>query len=638
MPKVLLILLIIVVGALPSFYLYWSARKTQRKHQWISYLLRWTGCSLLLALLFWPSFKRTTYKEVLPELVFIEDASNSVEKSLTATQIANKNEFITALQSKVNLTHLYFAENIHADSSQVNKTVSGITSALQHAINIAEQTKAKGIVLLSDGINNIGQSYLDLAAQTSVPIYTIGVGDSTKPKDLAIKQLYYNDIVTVGHEFEILATAYFQKVPPGNYVITLSQNGQQLQQKTIALHGGMSYQDVSFILKASQTGIFTYTISIKPAENELNIANNTATATIEALEQKIKTIVLYTEPHPDINAIVRTLSSNQKFEITTKSITENIDLSTYDLIVAHQLPLSSLPKEKAKWIIGNEEKAYVPNAQSPQFNDNHPLHSILSQGIAAIEQWPPLQSGAKTQMGNPIIMQHDQPIWYIQDTEQQLVTNGIGLWKWRMHNFKVWQNFDAFNQLVFQSLDLLTLKQQKNPLVLKGLKGAYYANEAIQVSAYTINKLGQQDNTYELKAKLYHEDQEIMEVNPILYSNYYKIPISKLGNGNYKLKVSANIDGKLHTVEQLFEVLAIDLESLQTNAIWSDLIQLSLATNGRFTPIDSITSLNMLEGNLLNISIKEDVSLVSLIDYKWILGLVLALFISEWLIRKYFYA
>lgn len=637
MPKALLILLIIVIGVLPSAYLYWSAMKAQRKHQWIAYILRWVACSTLLALLFWPQFKRTSYKEVLPEIIIVEDASYSVEKSLSAAQIAAKNQFVASLQPKANLTHLYFGEKVNTDTSQINKSVSGISSALQQAIHLAAQTKAKGIVLLSDGVNNVGQSYLDLAAQTNVPVYTIGVGDSTKPKDLSIKQLYYNDIVTVGHDFEISATAYFQKVPPGNYIITVSQNGQHLQQQTIVYKAATAYQDISFILKANKAGIYSYTISLKPVENELNIANNIATATIEVLEQQIKTLVVYTEPHPDIHAIMRTLGSNQKFEVSAQSFDENIDFNSYDLIVAHQVKAAFLPKEKAKWIIGNEEKAYVQSAESPTFNDNHPLQAILSQGIAAIEQWPPLQLGAKSQIGNPIIMQQDQPIWYIQESDQQLITNGVGLWKWRMHNFKVWQNFDAFNQLIFQSLDLLTLKLQKNPLLLKGLKGTYYANEAIQVSAYTINKLGIQDNRYELTAKLYHDEREIMDVTPILYSNYYKLPISKLGNGKYKLKVNANIDGKIHTVVQSFEVLAIDLESLQTDAAWNDLIQISMATNGNFTPIDSIASFDFNNDNVLNISIIEDVSLANLIDYKWILALVLLLFIAEWLIRKYFY-
>lgn len=638
MPKVLLILLIALLGILPSVYLYWVSRKANRKHQWISYLLRWAGCSLLLALLFWPSFSSVSYKEVMPELIVVEDVSHSVAKIWTPDQLEAKSDFIASLKQQSSLQHLYFGANISSDTQAVDKNVSGITYALQHALSTATQTNAKGIILFSDGINNIGPSYNDLAAQFNIPVYVVGVGDSTKPMDIAIQQLYYNEIVTQGHDFEIVATTFFQKVPPGRYKITLAQQNQFLQQKEVVYKEGEPYQDISFILKANAAGRYNYTITLQAIDNELNIANNSATANIEVLDQKVKTLIVYTALHPDVNAIMRTLQANNKFEVAVKSMSEQPDFSIYDLIIGHQIRADALPKEKAKWLIGNEAQQYNQRTQSPQFNDNHPLQSILGQAIQSIEQWPPLTTSPSQYTGDAIIYQQDQPIWYLQAAEQQLITNGVDLWKWRMQNYKTNQNFDAFHQLVYQSLDLLTLKQQKQPLIIKGLKGTYYAHEAINVSAYVINKLGLQDNTYELSAKIMHEDQTILTINPVLYSNFYKLPVSKLGNGQYQLQVNATIDGKLYTVNQSFEVLAIDLESLQTAAEWSNLEQLATATNGQFVPIDSINTMNFNEDNLLKVSMKEEVSIKSLIDYKWLLALVLLIFIADWIIRKYLYA
>lgn len=637
MPSGLLFLLLIILGAIPSLFLLYKAQKAKNKHYWLSYVLRWLGTSLLLFLLFWPKFQSTSYEEILPEIIVLEDFSLSVKNAVSEEQILKKSTFLNYIKDKVKINHYYFGENVSSDFNAINNSQSAITNALQ-TLNAQELGKhTKGIILISDGVNNIGADINSLSEQLKLPVYCIGIGDSLRPVDIQIKQLFYNDIVSVNSDFEIVALINFQKVPAGSYEISLTQGGRTIQQKHIKYDGVQSFVEIGFITKLVQVGKYAYTVNIKPIAEEINTLNNSLSATIEATEVKIKTLLIYDEPHPDIKAISAALKSNEKFSVTTLHVKQQVDYKEYDLIIAHQVNIPAAADDKAKWIIGASNSSYSASMQNVKFNDQHHINQILSAYIKAIEQWPPIALGKNEFVGNPIISQ-GQPVWLINDNTQTLFTNGIGIWKWRMHNYKNYQNFDAFDQLVIQSLELLTLKQNKNPFILKGVKALYFANELINPSAYAINKLGQYDNSFTVDATLYNGEQllETLQVNPI--GNYYKIKMPALAAGTYTIKANVNIASKIYNIQQTFKVDSVNLEAMQTNADWNTLIQLAEQTNGKFVPIDSLNEHTLFDEQLLSITIQEKNTIKGLIDYKWLLAIVLAIFIIDGILRKYFYA
>lgn len=637
MPSGLLFLILIILGAIPSLFLLYKAQKAKNKHYWLSYVLRWLGTSLLLFLLFWPKFQSTTYEEVLPEVIVLEDFSLSAKKSYSEEQKLKKSTFLNQLKDKVKINHYYFGENVSTDSNAINHSQSAITNALQ-TVNAQELGKQmKGIILISDGVNNIGADINSISEQLKLPVYTIGLGDSLRPVDIQIKQLFYNDIVSVNSDFEIVALVNFQKVPSGSYEISLVQGSNTIQQKHIKYDGVQSFVEIGFITKLAHAGKYAFSVNIKSIADEINTLNNSLSATIEATEVKIKTLLIYDEPHPDIKAISAALKSNEKFSVTTLHVKQQVDYNEYDLIIAHQVNIPAAADDKAKWIIGASNGSYSSTMQNVKFNDQHHINQILSPYIKAIEQWPPLALGSNALVGDPIITQ-GQPVWAINDNTQTLITNGIGIWKWRMHNYKNYQNFDAFDQLVIQSLELLTLKQNKNPFILKGVKALYFANEMINPSAYAINKLGQYDNRYTVDAALYNGEQlvETLQVNPI--GNYYSIKMPALAAGTYSIKANADIDSKIYTIHQSFKVDSVNLEVMQTNADWNTLIRLAEQTNAKFVPIDSLKEHTMFDEQLLSITIQEKNTINGLIDYKWLLAIVLGIFIIDWILRKYFYA
>src|SRR5690606_11670240 len=129
---------------------------------------------------------------------------------------------------------------------------------------------------------------------------------------------------------------------------------------------------------------------------------------------------------------------------------------------------------------------------------------------------------------------------------------------------------------------------------------------------------------------------ETLQVNPI--GNYYRIKMPALAAGTYTIKANADIASKIYTIQQTFKVDSINLEAMQTNADWNTLMRLAEQTNAKFVPIDSLKEHTMFDEQLLSITIQENNTIKGLIDYKWLLAIVLGIFIIDWILRKYFYA
>ena len=112
--------------------------------------------------------------------------------------------------------------------------------------------------------------------------------------------------------------------------------------------------------------------------------------------------------------------------------------------------------------------------------------------------------------------------------------------------------------------------------------------------------------------------------------------MKNLTSGNYSYKVSVN--GQNINKYGKFKITNFQIEEQFTNANSKKLLKLANKTGGKLYYKDQIDQLktSLLENKSFYTTQKSIIKEQNLIDWKWILFIVISLFTAEWFIRKYY--
>jgi hypothetical protein len=165
----------------------------------------------------------------------------------------------------------------------------------------------------------------------------------------------------------------------------------------------------------------------------------------------------------------------------------------------------------------------------------------------------------------------------------------------------------------------------------------YYVNEIIEISASYVDENFNFDSRSKLWITVTDETSKFIKKIPFAaMNNKFVVELPTIPFGEYSYTVS--VENQDNSVSGSFKILPFEIEAQYTNANDQQLKKLANETNGR-------TFYNNQEQNLIDYLIKEtrfksiqknSISKTPLIDWKWILGLIVLSLSLEWFTRKYY--
>jgi hypothetical protein len=243
-----------------------------------------------------------------PVVAVLLDTSKSM--NLKGTQISRKEELqnllksdpFEKLSSKAELEIYGFADTIfHLNLN------GGYLDSLGKATSIGEAAKSvedklkeknlRGILIASDGANNLGEDPVWVAKSKDIPIYTYGVGEYTPPKDIAVEKIIYNDIGYVDNKIPVqvdISQVGFDNLKIPVSIKEVSQGGGKeiLAQENLTLGTSGGTQTVEFSITPQKEGIHQYELSVPQQKEELVQENNRRIFSIKVLKSKIKVLLV----------------------------------------------------------------------------------------------------------------------------------------------------------------------------------------------------------------------------------------------------------------------------------------------------------------------------------------------------------
>ncbi len=677
-----------LAGLAVALLLYYRDTTFQEKGAWLNGLLgvlRWLVFSTIAALLLSPLLKYLEKDIQDPIVVVAQDASESIALGMsdTAAYKASWKQLLGQLRGNYQLVVYQFGDAVReGEELQFEDKRSNLQDALAHISDLYSNQNLGAVVLASDGIYNEGANPAYGNFQLQAPVYTIGLGDTTKRRDLILRRVFHNKIAYLNDRFSIQVDISAQNSKGSHSRLSIARvvgsGSQALHSEEITIDGDDFFQTKEIILDASEAGVQRYRISLSGIGDEVSTANNSRDIFVDVLDARQKILLLAASPHPDITALRQALVKGKNNEVEVAYARDfSGDIRDFDLIVLHQLPgkkagiepiiASAAQLKKPIWYIVGEETNFN------QFNAAQTLLSIRLRNASAndvgaklagnfslfkvgeelrqlIPSYPPLQAAFGDFAAGPntstMLLQRigrvdtDYPLLLLGESKgtRQAVLAATGIWQWRLFDYLDRQNHERFDELISQISQYLSVQEDKRRFRVTSAKRLFDENEPVVLDAELYN------SNYELinepEATLLITDEEGREYS---YSfsrrtNTYTLDAGILPVGNYRYQAKTNLSGEALTYEGQFSVQSVEVERFVLEADHGTLRLLSERFGGQFLlPQDMQQLPEILAGSgTVKPILYSSTNTRSILNWKWLFFGLLGFLTLEWFLRRYF--
>jgi uncharacterized membrane protein len=217
--------------------------------------------------------------------------------------------FLDALKDKHDVKFYSFSRNISANSddgktldimklasSNVRGGETRIGDCLRAGLKEMRGQPLAGIVVISDGRQNAGEDAVQAAQSCKtqrVPIYTVGIGDPSEPKDFEVS-VEGPEMILPDDQSEVTALVRYKGYTGVSSIKVEMKNGETVvASEDLKLGKPGEKTPVLLRFKESKPGKYTYTIRIPEQQGELRVENNIATYNFQVVDKKVK--VLFVE-------------------------------------------------------------------------------------------------------------------------------------------------------------------------------------------------------------------------------------------------------------------------------------------------------------------------------------------------------
>lgn len=666
------ILYIIIAGILALFLaLFQYVYKSKSKINWFLVCLRFISVFSVLVLLINPKFEKITYYNEKPNLIVGIDNSESLNylnQNENAINLLRQFQSNDSLNTHFNIEYYSFGKELNVlDSLSFNEKQSNLATLFEELNQVYNKTIAPTIVI-TDGNQTYGNDYEYAVINYKQPVFPIILGDTTQYADIKIQQLNVNKYAYLKNKFPVEIFVVYNGESPITTQLKISNGNSTIFSEPISLSKLKSSAVINTTIEANKVGVMGYKVEVEPLPNEKNSVNNVKRFAVEVIDQKTNVAVISEFTHPDLGALKKTIESNEQRYVEILTPNEFLLKSNeFQLAIIYQ-PTTSLPKvlEEIKrlnlnvfWILGSKTNWNSVNEVQSNFNQKvtnqiedfqatlNPNYSSFIIEDLNFNDFPPLQSEFgetkinipfetivyKTINGTPI----NEPLFatYEYNTKREAVLFGEGLWRWRAQSYLDQKSFNSFDNLLGKVVQYLGSTQRKSRLNID-YESFYNGNDDVSITAQYFNKNYEFDNSATITITLKELNNQNTKSYPfVLKNNNYQVDLSGLEAGEYSFVVSVQNENISKSGE--LKILDYNVEQQFLNANVTKLQQLATNTNGTAYYINNIKALadNLLNDVSFKTIQKSSKNIVPLIDWKYLLALIILSLALEWFIRKY---
>ena len=662
-------------------------------------LLRTLALMLLIFIFFEPILALT--KKVILEpvnLVFIDNSrsikiedgthrAESIKRFISnygKSGLLNNSEFFT-FGSKLKETGFDSLKQIKFDEGSTN--FSNIFSNIQK-----DKRNISSVVIISDGVITDGMNPVYTAEKLNIPVYTIGVGDTSQRNDIEIKNVLYNEYIYENNPTTISASIVNKGFGNKTVTATLYENNRSIDQKNISLSSD-GIQNINFMYTPQSSGDKKLTVEVSRISGEFIYANNKKSFFINVRRNKLKIAVIAGSVSADLSFIKNSLMIDTNFTVNSITVIaqnkfiENENrkkiLDSADVLFLIGFPSKETPdnffKEVEREIKVNNKPYFITFSSgvdvtklkdlqdelpfaigkiSAGFNEIQPEISAdksdnpLLQNNAAnpVQAWnnlppiyqPAINFGPKPEsevlstikinnvpVGRPLILTRRF------GNQRSIAVLAKGIWKWKLQTAP--QHLNLFDSFIHSSVKWLNISNRQKQFSLKTTRKFYSPDEPVEFNAQVYDEALNPVTDADVSVKIKNEKEE------------YEVHLGSVGNGLYEGTFNTNKSGdyKFEGIAERnnsrigkengeFNIGDVDIEMINPRMDFQFLSVLAKYTGGSYYTSSGYDQLfNLLEERLKKSSSQKlETSEINLWSDEWLMIAAIILFALEWFFRK----
>ncbi len=229
---------------------------------------------------------------------------------------------LKALSDRFVIRTFRFSSAASRVASQADLTFSGGQTRIGAALDGARQELAglplAGLVVVSDGADTTDASLSDalLAMKAaSVPVFTVGVGKESLPKDIQVDRVSAPRTALKGTSL-MLDVVVTQTGFPGETVkLDVEDGGKIVGSQDVTLPADGEPTSVRVRFTASDAGPRLFTFRIAPREGEIVTQNNQREALIDVRDGRQKLLYYEGEPRPEMKFLRRAVEDDKNLQL-----------------------------------------------------------------------------------------------------------------------------------------------------------------------------------------------------------------------------------------------------------------------------------------------------------------------------------
>ena len=701
-------LLYVLLLSLTVAFAVWTYRRTHtltRRQRLLLTLLRSTTLGLVLTLLADPLLVRTERRQTPPELALLIDDSASLPLAArdSSQQLARRLQQ-TLPWDALQKTHLHaygFGAALHplpdnprllADSLRFRRTRTDLNQAILEVQQ--RHPRLRAIVLISDGQFNTGPSPLYNAERLGIPIFTVAVGDTARPRDIWIDRLETNTLAYARTRLPIVAHLQARGFAGAEVTIRLEVDGREIERRRHTFSAQEEQATVTFTYEPQQPGLHRLRVYVDPVSEEFLDSNNGESTVVRVLERRRRILLLGAAPEPDLANLQRLLAQNADLEVTTRVQRDDRrfyggplpdTLEAFDLIILAGYPGRAASTADLERIAAAAERVPLLFLLSPQtdlrrlstlagvlpvrpdqilpghvnmafqLRPEARMHAVfdLPGGIPdALEQLPPLRATVSTWTVAPdarllAVARSTEgasptPLLVVQERggHRRAALLGSGTWRWS----NLPETFDAlrtfWETLLNNLMQWLTAPSENQQVRIRPERDTFGEDEPVRLLGEVYDERLAPVNDATVTVEVWDADSTRYPFRMEPTGNgRYRLAIDNLPQGLYRYRGEARRGTELLGHDSgYFAVGATTLEYKTPWADWNLLQQLASRTGGRFLTLSEAPTLATMlqQADLLTPS-------ETLVQAEWrprmtwpLLALIILLLTIEWVLRKRF--
>ncbi len=195
----------------------------------------------------------------------------------------------------------------------------GNATAIGEAMELVKEKlkgrNLRGMVILSDGANNLGEDPVLIAKSLNIPIYTCGLGEYIPPKDISIERIIHNDIGYVGDRIPIQVDVSQTGFDNLKIQVSIKEEKKTLTQQNLTLNRSGAIYPIQLAITPQKAGLHRYRLTIPVLKDEKVKGNNQRWFTIKVLKSKIKVLLIAGSLNWEYTFLKRTLQKDKNVEV-----------------------------------------------------------------------------------------------------------------------------------------------------------------------------------------------------------------------------------------------------------------------------------------------------------------------------------